>query len=1356
MKTFLPPQPRRSAAATQQTWKSALRVWPVTPPRFVPRPGTGPRSSTSGIALVITLILLAVITFMAVAFLVLSQRLRSGVANTFNQTVSRQMADIALQRGLAHIMAPITGGSNAANFGLTVSTNYINQLGFVPLNGSSPTNVSYTYANGLPVTNAAHICQIANNLLYLPRAPVFIRTNTLLNPNDPRAWDFRYYLDLNRNGTNDPNGWLPEFEYQHGALLPVMVTTVSNGVAYTYTNYLHFVGDPEWVGIPEHPEYRHSANNPFVGRYAYIIIPASKTLDINYIHNYAKGAWGFPNTMLADGFNRNQGVGAWELNLAAFLADLNTNFWPYPVPNNLAYRYYPVYPVTGNGAPAAVTPNAGVAFNDAVALLRYRYWVPGSAPSYWNQANVTSVFGTNGLWAALNNDFDDLAAGPIMTTNAFFATDPDTFPGRTPLASPQMPYPAADNPGKFFRPGDYFDTNKTALGTVGPNFSTRLWTAGMSPDSYDRYTFYRLLGSLGTDSFTDPETKLNLNYVNVDSYGNVVPNLATNFWPWMPLQFFTNAANRLFANAGFTFSLGNVASTPANMIPVWPTNLYTPSVHRLLQLAANIYDSTTNRLLTGGLNGPYLPSVFQPQFGIVRSGTNYWIGITNYTEVTNANLLTAIKLAPFMVDLQDPTVADHVGQFTSALSAHGNNVMVYGVPLIVGAKKGLPNFNQFASQVMIQLTRKLEFRRPNTLPGTKVNETNQMLILCVSNVFGLEAWNSYVATYPRSLQVISVAESYATLTNAVTANGTTWTTNLLLNSLVQRSSATNLPANSWVGYTASGAYALPLNPVTNGFVLTPWTNETYLQSIHVLTNLTGAFERGQGFQVPQWWLYLRTRLRFILVDTGVQPFPRIVDYVNLESTEPPIDLTSNAMSGATGQYSDASPGGQWATNRASVNGAYSVFTPTVGILNQIGVSRGAISPENYAGTWDTWINGVQQTTTYAQNYFQGQIFNTWSNLAPIFYAPFEPTRTIYYDTSWAANDPLVHYTIGDLTDPLMATNRLQLDIVPTTTSTMSTVAGTSRRYRPWNPFNQVPSSNDYETWNLALKDPLVNQPDDWDFPANKYPNIGWLGRVHRGTPWQTVYLKAPAAVLGQWAQWSGHYQNITNFGQLSTNLLALYTNRSPLPQLNAVAPEALLTHPTNDYYLVDVFGTAINDNAARGQMSINQTNLAAWSAVLSGVDLLQTKTNDIIVQPAGAYGTNSPLAALVNGINNCRATNANGSFYRLGDIFKVPELTVKSPFILNTNLANDTVYERIPQQILGLLKGGEQPRFVVYAYGQALKPANNSLVMSGPYQGLCTNYQIVAETAARAVVRITGAPNNPKAAIESYTALPPE
>jgi hypothetical protein len=90
---------------------------------------------------------------------------------------------------------------------------------------------------------------------------------------------------------------------------------------------------------------------------------------------------------------------------------------------------------------------------------------------------------------------------------------------------------------------------------------------------------------------------------------------------------------------------------------------------------------------------------------------------------------------------------------------------------------------------------------------------------------------------------------------------------------------------------------------------------------------------------------------------------------------------------------------------------------------------------------------------------------------------------------------------------------------------------------------------------------------------------------------------------------------------------------------------------------------------------------------------------------------------------------------------------------------------------------------VIYAYGQSLKPANNSVVPGGQFYGTCTNYQITGEVATRTVVRFDqnpafqnpNFPNNPlnptlnpvmpgtapqfihpRAVIESFTVLPPQ
>jgi len=83
----------------------------------------------------------------------------------------------------------------------------------------------------------------------------------------------------------------------------------------------------------------------------------------------------------------------------------------------------------------------------------------------------------------------------------------------------------------------------------------------------------------------------------------------------------------------------------------------------------------------------------------------------------------------------------------------------------------------------------------------------------------------------------------------------------------------------------------------------------------------------------------------------------------------------------------------------------------------------------------------------------------------------------------------------------------------------------------------------------------------------------------------------------------------------------------------------------------------------------------------------------------------------------------------------------------------DAEYERIPQQIMSLLKVGDA-RFVVYCWGQSLKPADRSIVTSGPFFGICTNYQITGEMFTRAVVRVDGTASRPKPVIETFNILP--
>ncbi len=47
-------------------------------------------------------------------------------------------------------------------------------------------------------------------------------------------------------------------------------------------------GDPEWIGVLEHPDPPHGPNNHFIARYAFIAMPVGNSLDLNYIHNQVR------------------------------------------------------------------------------------------------------------------------------------------------------------------------------------------------------------------------------------------------------------------------------------------------------------------------------------------------------------------------------------------------------------------------------------------------------------------------------------------------------------------------------------------------------------------------------------------------------------------------------------------------------------------------------------------------------------------------------------------------------------------------------------------------------------------------------------------------------------------------------------------------------------------------------------------------------------------------------------------------------------------------------------------------------------------------------------------------------------
>jgi hypothetical protein len=1024
-----------------------------------------------------------------------------------------------------------------------------------------------------------------------------------------------------------------------------------------------------------------------------------------------------------------------RLNLAAFLYDLNTNLW----------NYTSYDPNTGNNS-------VGTAFDDAFAFWR---WRNGSAVI----ASVQNLFGLNGA-AAFNNDFaDGYTTGPLLTSVLGNTVDPDAANGTVNLA-----WPGADTENRYFSVQDFFDPAKTRIGGVTYGFPDRIYDAGTSNSTYDAYTYYRLLAQLGTASTAEDPDKLNLNYKTVNGLA------ATNFVAWdNPLEFFTNAANRLLVNYSEEW-LASDYSVYTNLfrmdrtfgvtnIPVIISNqwVYSSAVHRALQLAANIWETKT-----GASNSP---TVFRPRFRAETSGTNANVYIYDFVAVTTVNELGN----PPPNGIGSRPVVDLIATNNPAAAIQDGNVLVYGAPPIVGARKGLPNFNEFASEALVSVTRKLQVRKA----GSTITQTNQVFTMEVQVPTGVEFWNSYATNFTDA-EIIAVTNfTSMTLTNDLGVNFT--------KSFVT-GARTNLGSNLWRSYRAFDRR----DP--KSFITMMRTNVPFLpQTLYVPNQGINGFyatnqlvwDDSQQLIMPRWGMTISNRIHGMILGPG----GLILDYVVLGNMTYVTNLTE--IIADSGGLSDAAFGDNgatppafkmlWSTNRLAGAPPGGLLTGRPGVIQQINISVGAVPRE---GKWNSYGKFTPNAVSGAVAEFNNFMYTLVTNGTAA--VPFTPTFQFRVPLSWQANDPLVHYLAGDLYDTEASGIVTMIDPAQNTpVGQLPGLGAKNLRYQPW-PFDGATTPDAYA---VDMKDPLVRASDDWQFPTNVLPTIGWLGRVHRGTPWQTVYLKAndlgstnPAAGMNGWLG------NLTDAGP-ALRWRKQTGNRNLL--------EGYYYRPVTDRVLFDVFTASINDNSTRGRLNINQTNLAAWSAVFSGVVAL-TNTSELapifnpwVIEPAGVYDpldatTWSPLVRLVNGINTLRANPyyfPAGTFNKLGDILAVPELSDQSVFLnRSTTLAQtrsltDAAYEWLPQQTLSLLHLDQAPRFSIYAYGQSLQPAPDSIVTSGgDFFGLCTNYAITSEVALRAVVRIEGSPDPsqtnlflpvkkrypPRVVVESFNYLAPE
>lgn len=1317
--------------------------------------------SQRGVALVITLIMLSVTLVMAVAFLAISRRDNASVSTTTDAIAARLAADSALSSAEFQIIANLTVNSNLNSFSLLVSTNYINPLGFTNGNNASanPTNVNY--ANTINSGSPSDLAQNIANLQILPRAPV------LLSSNEPLG---RYYLDLNRNGAFDPNGWQPQF------------ADIANGIYLTngasvgiITNFM--VGDPEWIGVLERPDAPHGPDNKFIARYAFIAQPIGNTLDFNYIHNQARNhPAGTSMSSLNDGYFRNQGIGSWELNLAAFLADLNTNMWG----QFGAYQYR--QPQIGSPA------NVGLAFNDAFSILTNRY-----AGNYSTLPSAKALFNLNNNAAYQNfwfDDIDEYSDGPLQIT-------PENVLESVGSDDTTLPWLGADSTNRYFVLDDLLNTNFTA------GFGADLANIGTGNSTYNRYTYYRMLDQIGVDSAAE-SGKLNLNYNNlIITPTNSVASV-TNFIPWTPSLMFSNVADRLLRaytvnwyqenpsnflavyygirypfpldqnGVGLTnypyFGITNqVPSFGITNIPViYASNVvYASSVNRLLQLAANIVDATTTN---------FYPSVFKPIFYHPANGSLAIGGFVSLGDGYQVDGRFALFQEPEFssIDNYARSLTDVTIKKVPNFIVYGPSI--YGVPWIFGAKKGFPNFNEFSFENITRVTRKLQLIRQNVDSPPIFTHTNQMIILSVTNKLGVEFWNSYTNQYLSQnlrIYVSDVLSASVKLTNGVVLLSPYIAFNT---NVIATPSGGFWPSNQWdntlgtLRYNNTQAILVPLD-TTTGIV----TNEAYsslFQGFGSEDN-TNNWEDALSSPLGQILLQTTNYMRSALVDNR-----HIIDYVQFDGPSSSTNITSlfavNKLN--VNQSADAAQTNMWST--------WLVGPGPLGIYNQIKFSSEAstwakLNAQNQkeVNKFSVFLKGPASLGNIPYGAWPVTAYNDISNL--VAQAPYTPTVTIRDYSSWQANDPLIHYIVSDLmlhgpiAAPIQPGINIDLRDYRGNTDTnidLPNLGQINDRYEPWGRTGIQPSEGPtitHNSHNVALQDPLVWTSDFWDFPTNKFPSVGWLGRVHRGTPWQTVYLKS---------------QSIQNQPFGGTIWQIWTENYNPL--------EAVNTLPVQDRWLFDLFTTAPDDNATRGRLSVNQKNLAAWSALFSGMVALQNTNGTSFpgyqytyawtnLSPAGIDVANSALGQIVDGpygINSTRTNFPSAAFQHVGDILATPALTDQSPFIntnfaglLRTNGVTDAVYEWLPQQAMSLLKLDDAPRYVIYCYGQALKPVQGAQVTSGANFGLVTNYQIMAESAARAVIQVHAhvfvdfnsnlnkwvSTTNYTTTVESYNVLPP-
>ena len=775
-----------------------------------------------------------------------------------------------------------------------------------------------------------------------------------------------------------------------------------------------------------------------------------------------------------------------------------------------------------------------------------------------------------------------------------------------------------------------------------------------------------------------------------------------------PVGFFNNVADRLLCGstanwlnqnfAAYTNTFGTSTTQPFGVgnIPVYVNGqfVYTPAVQRLLQVTANLYDATTTN---------FYPTVFRPLFNTDGAGDVYITGYTNLNSTAGPNTVSG----PLDLQLSQPFDIATIAALPGTNVA--SDVNIYGVPWIIGVKTGLPNFNEFALENNLAITRRLQLTRmtnASLVTPPTITSTNQMYLMSLASSIGIELWNSYAASYPGTLLIGFNETASLTITNdeglpsaepGIPPN-IFFTTNNISNPY----QITSWPGTApWYGgkpTAASFVIATFTGPtLTNSVYRSPYATVGIGQDVPpgltppclIPTNYFGIIEppspllfesnSPDGFHFPQFGVVMTNRLQMFMLDltNGVY---HVIDYVHFAGPESAYNVNQYlADNDATNNYV-----GVWDTNYPP---GYSPPTgPTYGIFNQIAYSKNGTPPLE-DGLWQADPGAVplggtkaQQQALFEAFFIPGNHFGTTTNLLLSMVTPYAPTRYIIQYITWQANDPLVHYLASDIDEPSPNNSTFPRQGVSSSSSSFQTITPLTGlnlgqlndRFEPWggNPILAAEGQAtqfDPNAYNLAERDPLVYSPDEWNFPVGQSLNSTWLGQVHRGTPWQTIYLKSSNILssvsgLSTWVLWTGDI-NVSD---------DLYF-------------DAANSAPVQDWRLASLLASMFNTNNFTTLFRVNDPNPNDWQGLLNGLTALTN--GDAEIDPV-LISSNSPQSVLIAAaLESERAAEPGQMFADVGDILATPQLAEQSPFLneSNTNNLTDAACEIIPSQLVSLL-----------------------------------------------------------------------